>query len=235
MANEKFNWKSLFINDVNVEESKQQPEASKQKPKTTTFPDAPPQSARPAVREQQSSSVSGDKPTVDQGTLDAIITMYEKGFESLNNPGYDFYEFFKAVEAVGSHDPQVYKMAYTMAKTVNKDVSKDMLLSKADSYVAEINKVHAQYLSQGNAKKNQIQSGIQSKKSSLTSEISDLEQQMNHLKEMIFQKRAELQSIDTGMISELSEIDQKIICNDIARSKIQDEISAVVNGIKNNL
>jgi hypothetical protein len=95
--------------------------------------------------------------------------------------------------------------------------------------------VHSQYLAQGNSKKNQIQSGMQSKKSNLTNEISDLELQMNNLKEIILQKRTELQSIDTGMISELSDIDQKIICNDIARSKIQDEISAVVNGIKNNL
>jgi hypothetical protein len=236
MADEKFNWKSLFINDVNVEETKQEPEAQKQRTKKTiSFPDSPAQPSRPVEQKRQAAPASGDKPTVDQGTLDAIIAMYVQGFESLNNPGYDFYEFFKAVEAVGSHDPQVYKMAYTMAKTVNKEVSKNQLLSKADSYIAEINKVHSQYLAQGNSKKNQIQSGMQSKKSNLTNEISDLELQMNNLKEIIFQKRTELQSIDTGMISELSEIDQKIICNDIARSKIQDEISEVVNGIKNNL
>ena len=229
MANDKFNWKGLFVNDVNIEEEssgKKMPESAESakpsqdtNPKTSKFPDSSPSL----------------KVTVSQNVLDTIVAMYESGFESLNQPGYDFYEYFKAIESVGSHEPAVYKMALTMAQTVDKKVNKELLLSKAEYYIEEIAKVHQLYLAQGTAKKEEIQSESKSKKAQLTNDIASLEKQIVEIKEQVARKKSELQSVDTSLIAEVSEIDQKITCNDIAKTKIEGAIVMVVNGIKNNL
>ena len=161
--------------------------------------------------------------------------MYEAGFESLNLPGYDFYEFFKAIKAVGSNDANVYKMAMTMASSVDSKVTKTSLLDGANFYITEINNVHQQYQTKGNAKRDEIQKNQQSQKKVLTSEISDLEKQILQLQTQISEKKNLLNSIDSDLLSEISEIEQKIVANDIAKTKILEIITTVVNGIKNNL
>ena len=173
--------------------------------------------------------------SIDDSVLGTVIEMYEAGFESLNKPGYDFYEFFKAIKAVGSNDASVYKMAFTMASGVDKNVTKASLLEQSDFYIKEIGKVHQQYQSKGKSKKTQIQSGLKTKKASLTTEVSQLEKQILQLQTQISDKKNQLQSIDSNLITDVSDIEQKIVANDLAKSKILDTIGAVVEGIKNNL
>ena len=227
MADEKFNWKSLFLNEVEEdiketaakEEAKPKADSSQNAAKSTQkFPDSPP-----------------PKAAVSKDTLDTIVSMYESGFESLNQPGYDFYEFFKAIEAVGTDEPSAYKMAFTMAQTVDKKINKEALLIHANFYITEINKVHDHYMAQGKSKKAEIQNALKAKKENLSHEVSSLEKKLTEIQKQIVSKKQELESVDENLIVEISEIDQKINCNDIARSKIQDAISRVVNGIKNNL
>ena len=55
------------------------------------------------------------------------------------------------------------------------------------------------------------------------------------IQNQISNKKNELHSIDANMISEVAEIDQKLVANEAARSKILETISAVTEGIKNNL
>lgn len=43
--------------------------------------------------------------------LEKILDVYDKGFEKLNQPGYDFFEYYKAVVKAGVNNPQVYGMA----------------------------------------------------------------------------------------------------------------------------
>ncbi len=160
--------------------------------------------------------------------------MYESGFNSLNQPGYDFYEFFKAIKAVGTNEPSIYKMALTMAKSVDTKVSKKTLLSEADFYIKEIEKVHKQYQSQGAKKKNQILSNQKTQKTTLSSEISALEKNLLEIQNQISVKNNQLQSLDNSS-TDLSDIDQKIMANDAAKSKILETIVTVVDGIKNNL
>lgn len=231
MANDKFNWKSLFINEEepkkenapeNEEESKSRaqsfPGSSSVKSSNTKFPEHPPKGG-----------------SVDKNVLDTIVEMYEAGFDSLNRPGYDFYEFFKAIQAVGSNEPSVYKMALTMAQGVDNKVNKDTLLTQANFYINEIEKVHKQYQSQGNAKKSELQNTQAAQKENLTAEISALEKQLMEIQNKISNKRNELQSIDVNLMAEVEEIDQKIVANDKARTKLLETITTVVDGIKNNI
>lgn len=225
MTNEKFNWKSIFIN---VEENSEEKETKKVEVNApSSFPDSQSSTKFPEDIHQ--------KVAVDNTILTTIIQMYESGFESLNQPGYDFYEFFTAVKAVNSNDPAIYKMALTMAQGVDKKVTKSTLLTQANFYTDEIEKVHKAYESQGNTKKAQIQHIQKTKKEILINEVSALEKKLLEIQNQISEKKNELQFLDTNIISEVAEINQKIIANDQARKKILETIMTVVDGIKNNI
>ncbi|MFL1896854.1 hypothetical protein ACJRPK_14200 [Aquimarina sp. 2-A2] len=228
MAKEKFNWKGLFINDEDI----QKEEPTKTTPKSrATSPNSFPETAKTV------SKFPTDLPKttlVSEHVLNTVIEMYESGFKSLNKPGYDFYEFFKAINAVGSNDAAVYKMAFTMAQGVDVGVTKESLLSQADFYIQEIEKVHKQYKTQGNSKKAKILNAQKSKRENLNKDIFELEKKLIEIQNQISTKRNELQTIETA-IPEIVEIDQKIIANDKARAKISDAIVTVINGIKNNI
>ncbi|GAA3510479.1 hypothetical protein GCM10022393_24950 [Aquimarina addita] len=247
MSKEKFNWKGLFINDEETSKKDKTPDKKIEKAPATSFPESAktvstfPKTTGtkfPKSTTTQFSKTSGQPPSLDtsinHSILNGVIEMYEAGFESLNQPGYDFYEFFKAIKAVGSNDPAVYKMAFTMAQSVDAKVSKDVLLTQADYYIKEIEKVHNQYHKQGNSKKSQIVSAQKAQKDNLTSEISDLERQLLEIQTQIAHKRNQLDSIDSEM-GNVAEIDQKIAANDTARTKILETIMTVVDGIKNNI
>ncbi len=231
MAKEKFNWKGLFINEENISEE-EKPIKKESKPTSTSSSNSFPKSTSPVSKFPENPPKST---IVNDSILNTVIEMYESGFESLNKPGYDFYEFFKAIKAVGSNDPSVYKMALTMAQSVEQGVTKSSLLSQADFYISEIGKVHKQYENQGNSKKSEILNDQKSNKDKLSKEISDLEKKLLEIQNQISVKKDLLQSVDASQMSKISEIDQKIVANEKARAKILETIVAVVNGIKNNL
>ncbi|ADV48960.1 hypothetical protein Celal_1651 [Cellulophaga algicola DSM 14237] len=230
MAKEKFNWKSLFVNDGEQKSTASKPEEKIDFPEepiaaSTKFPET-----KRATSQQQVNTSS-----VDNSVLNSVIEMYESGFESLNLPGYDFYEFFKAIKAVGSNDPNVYKMAFTMAQSVDTKVTKDSLLDGANFYIKEINDVHENYHSKGNAKKEEFESSLLHQKKTLSEEVSELEKQILQLQTQASDKKNQLNALENGTSSEMAEIEQKIIANDIAKTKILEIITTVADGIKINL
>lgn len=233
MTKEKFNWKGLFITeDENSSEDQFDGNNSEKESTTpTTFPKHTPSLATkftPPATTSNATAVSAD-------ILNSVLEMYESGFESLNKPGYDFYEFFKAIKAVESNDPSVYKMAMTMAQSVDNKITKSSLLTEANFYVQEIEKVHQHYVNQGNSKKSNILNSQKTKKDKLAKEVSELEKQLLALQNQISDKKNQLQSTDVELMTEVSKIDQKIIANDAARSKILETINVVIEGLKNNL
>ena len=232
MSKEKFSWKGLFLNEEGNENKTPEREMPKSNASSNTFPESKSTVASSASRFPESTAnvVVG----VNDAVLQKIIEMYESGFESLNKPGYDFYEFFKAIKAVGSNDPSIYKMALTMASSVDESVSKASLLKQADFYIEEIEKVHKKYKIQGATKKDQILGSQKAEKSTLTTEISSLEKQLIEIQHQISTKKNQLQAI-TSNSSDVIDIDQKIMANDTAKSKILETILQVVDGIKNNL
>lgn len=233
MAKEKFNWKSLFINDENGDNNvKKAPQESgkasfpSETSDNTKFPEQ-------HIKQAPSSTIMSSE--VSNSTLDSIVEMYQSGFDSLNLPGYDFYEFFKAIKAVNSNDPAVYKMAMTMAQSVDLKVSKASLLEGSDFYIAEINKVHKHYAEKGNAKREEIQSNQRNEKEKLTAEISELEKQIITLQTKVSDKKIKLETADSSLLNQVAAIDEKIVANDMAKNKILETIVTVVNDIKTNL
>ena len=69
-------------------------------------------------------------------------------------------------------------------------------------------------------------------KEKLTSEIATLEKQIIELQTKISKKKIQLESADSSLLNDIAEIEQKIVANDMAKSKIQETIMTVVNGSK---
>ena len=91
MGTESFNWKSLFIN-----EESSQPKNVEVNP--TSFP----QNAKFPDTETNSNPIN----ISTNPFLGEILEVYQKGFEGLNSEGFDFFEMYKSVNAVGVTNPQ---------------------------------------------------------------------------------------------------------------------------------
>ncbi|MCX6183383.1 MAG: hypothetical protein NT150_15840 [Bacteroidetes bacterium] len=225
MTNQKFSWKSLFVNDQKENESSakeiQDIKVEVKTPSVTTFPVS------------NSSNSGSNNFTVRNEVLNSILEMYERGFDSLNQQGYDFYEFFKAVMATDPHNPQSYAMAYTMASSFDKNVTKASLLSSADFYIKEIQKVHVKYDGEGKKIKSDLQLAQKTEKEKLQREVTELENRIRSLQLELEQKSGILQNFDQGNTGKIEEIDQKIMANNLSKESIIQKITHVVNGINN--
>ena len=233
MANEFFNWKSLFIND---EQSATAPTPAPVKQEytapTNKFPDqAPP----PVSQSTYSSNVNTSDSGINNPYLADVFAVYQKGFESLNNPGFDFFEMYSSVMAVGASNPQAYQMAFTMGKTINPTLTKELLLEKAKFYTTEIEKVYAKYDADGNAKKMGLDNSITAEKFNLTKTVEDLEAKIAQLQAELQVKKEELAKIDIGSREKYSEIQLKIEANNLAKGKLLESINTVVTGINQYL
>lgn len=220
MGIESFNWKSLFINEEG-NQPKNDEAKSASFPQINKFPDA----------ETNSNPIN----ISSNPFLGEILEVYQKGFEGLNSEGFDFFEMFKSVNAVGVTNPQSYQMAFTMGKTINPNLTKEFLIDKAKYYSAEIEKVYEKYNITGNSKKSDLNLKINEQKNSLTKSISDLEAQIVKLQKELEAKKVELSRIDNDNAQEFSELQLKIEANNMAKQKIQDSINLVVTGINQYL
>jgi hypothetical protein len=167
--------------------------------------------------------------------LEKAFDLYQKGFDSLNQPGYDFYEFYQAVMQAGPTNPQIYAMALTMASAMDKSVTKDKLIQQSEFYLAEINKVYQDYNSKGLTKKQELTTQKQHENESLVSELSLLRQQLEAIQTQIADRENKLSVIDVKYAPMMGEVDSKLSANDIAKNKIVQSIEQVKNGIINNL
>lgn len=221
MSKESFNWKSLFINEDSTKST-----STNQVPQNTI-----PENKFPEINVNSSASTSNS----NNPFLGEILDVYQKGFDGLNTEGFDFFEMYKSVSAVGVTNPQSYQMAFAMGKTINPNLSKDFLIEKAKHYLSEIDKVHAKYDSTGNAKKQDLNSKLTQQKDSLSKSISDLELKIVELQKELNQKKIELEKVDLLNKEDFSEIELKIEANNIAKQKIVESINTVLTGINQYL
>lgn len=221
MSKESFNWKSLFIND----------EANKSASTNEVPQNTIPENKFPEINVNSTTTVQ----TSNNPFLGEIYDVYQKGFDGLNAEGFDFFEMYKSVSAVGVTNPQSYQMAFAMGKTINSNLSKEQLVEKAKFYLSEIDKVHAKYDATGNAKKLDINNKITQEKNSLSKSISDLELKIVELQKELNQKKIELEKVDLTNREDFSEIELKIEANNIAKQKIVDSINTVLTGINQYL
>jgi uncharacterized small protein (DUF1192 family) len=226
MAKESFNWKGLFIN----EETEATVETNKPQVQT---PITPPSSEVNKFPNHTTEPISSD--SISNPFLKEIFGIYDKGFESLNASGFDFFELYKSVVAVGISNPQSYQMAFTMGKTIQPDLTKQFLLEKANFYVTEIEKVYAKYDTIGKTKKTDLENNLTKEKYNLSKSIEELNTKIFELQKELETKKAEFLKMDSSNIEQFSEIKLKMEANDLAKHKILDSINTVITGINQYL
>jgi len=218
------NWKNLFVKSDEKESKKESVSES------YSFP----------VNDSSSSQKSNvAAPPIAYPTVAEVLKVYEDGLDSINMPGYDFYEFYKTVASTGNPTEQTYLMAYSMAKTLDKTITPSKLLTDAEFYISKINEVHSQYVTQGQQKLNSIQDKKTTEKSQLQSEIdngarriNELRAELQSLEADINQKRNILVKVDDSYYPQEKSIREKLSANDMARNTSIDKLNAIKEGIK---
>lgn len=221
------NWKNLFVKSDEKESRKEE-----------------------SISENFSFPVSGNVSTpgqpsptynpqpVNDPVVNEVLQVYEKGLDSINMPGYDFYEFYQAVTSIGVSNEQTYKMAYQMAKTLDKTITSQKLMNDAEFYISKINEVYSQYVTQGQQKLNSLQEQKSGEKIKLTGEIDQsamrvahLRSELQQLESEITQKRNVLAKIDEGFYPQEKSIREKLNANDLARKTSIDKLNMIKDGI----
>lgn len=167
--------------------------------------------------------------------LDKIMSLYEKGFDDLNMSGYDFYEYFKGVIKVGINKPDSYTMALMMAQTMDPSVTKASLLTQSEYYVTEINNVYNQYVANGKAKSEEAVKAKGQEEAALSAELKSIDDELTRLTKLKTTKEGELKNIDGKYSPEITDIQCKLMANDMAKESIVGTIQQVVKGINSNL
>lgn len=240
-------FKDLFIVDENATDKPT--ETAKPSVSTTKFPTAATTEV-PAASTYSFPTVETNTPTFTTPTpvatfspsvnvsseyLDKALEVYQKGFDSLNQPGFDFYEFYQSVASGGINNPAVYAMAFQMASAMDKSISKTSLVQQADFYLGEIQKVYEDFVAKGQTKRQEVESLKVNENQSLTNELNDMTHQLEALKTQIEDRTRKLSAIDSKYNPQLSEIDSKLAANTTAKDRILSSIQTVKQGINNNI
>jgi len=233
-------FKDLFINDENSKEDKKEVvQEQKQTSFASKFPSSGPTATPVAAPVATPTAATAAPITPDNPAcaphMDKIMGLYEKGFDSLNMDGYDFYEYFQAVVQTGVNNPAMYTMALTMAQTMDKSVTKETLLSQSNFYIEEINKVYNGYVANGDAKRTSLLTAKSNEEAKLTSELTDINNEIARLTQLKITKESELSTIDGKYSPEITDVECKSMANDIAKERIIATITTVVDGINKNL
>ena len=242
-------WKDLFIisdeNEKSDEKTTVKSTVKVQNKDTVQFPQSTnvqsPQSKYEPTFPQNNGSVFSPNPGMKQKSseknshLDKILDVYDKGFTSLNQVGYDFFEFFKSVCTAGIDNSQVYLMALEMGKAMDQNVSKDSLLKQADYYITELDKVYLSFSTDGQNKMNDLSQKKNVESTSLSSTIASLKNQLLSIQEQIRIKENELSDIDNKYQPQIDEIALKLEANDSVKNIFIGNINKVKMNISNNL
>jgi len=218
-------WKNLFVKTEEAEPAKKE-----ERNDSFSFPvtgsHAPTQSASPA-------------PSYNDPAVAEVMQIYENGLDSINMPGYDFYEFYKTVISTGNPGEQTYIMAFQMARTLDKTITPGKLLTDAEFYISKINEVHSQYVSQGQQKLNSIDEKKKSEKNSLQKDIdqaslriTQLRAELQQLESAISQKRTILMKVDETYYPQEKTIREKLNANDMARKTSIDKLNMIKENIQ---
>jgi hypothetical protein len=229
------NWKSLFVKSEETEEEKKSGSEE-----TLSFP------VNSFSSNTGSSSGSGTTPPansymptpVNDPIVQEVIEVYESGLESINMPGYDFYEFYKAISSTGQAGDHTYQIAYQMAKSLDKTITVQKLMNDAEFYISKINEVHGQYVNQGQSKLRSLEEKKAADKGQLQGEIdrgsarlSQLRAELQTLEAEMNQKRSTLSKIDESFYPQEKSVREKLNANDTARKASIDKLNAIKEGI----
>lgn len=236
MGLDNFNWKSLFVNDDGIENKKQEQTTPITNNSNNKFPETNVAFPSQQTNINHQTPVSDNSNSVSNNPfLNEVLGVYEKGFDSLNQSGFDFFELYKSVQSVGASNPQAYQMAFTMGKTINPELSKAILLDKAKFYIDEIQKVYQKYDAIGNSKKQELNTAVSNNKATLTKTIAELESQIEKLQADLHKNKEQLSKVDANNSNQFSEFQLKIDANNLAKDTILNSINTVITGINQYL
>ena len=223
------NFKSLFVKtDEEEPEKAPTPVQDYSFPVNNTIPaDVPPPIP-----------VASIQPSVTDPVISEVLKTYESGLESINMPGYDFFEFYQTITVAGTPTEQSYKMAFQMAKILDKNITVEKLMHDAEFYISKINEVHSQYAGQGQAKLNAVSDKKNAERTNLSKEIeqssariAQLREEMQKLETDINAKRAVLSKIDESYYAQEKSVKEKLSANDFAHKTSIDKLNFVKEGI----
>lgn len=170
--------------------------------------------------------------------LPEIIEVYEKGLQSINMPGYDFYDFFVAVKAAGSQDESIYRMAFQMGKTMDSSITKEKLSSDAEYYLSKINEVYQTYTNKGREKLESLTNEMRAERdqlnngnSQLEAEISNLKQQIINLEKKLAETQKDLVKLEDKYKPQSEMIQSKLQANDQAMEISIQKLNSIKEGI----
>lgn len=170
--------------------------------------------------------------------LNEIIEVYEKGLESINMPGYDFYDFYQAVKAAGAQNEAVYKMAFQMGKTMDSSITSHKLSSDADYYISKINDVYKTYAEKGSQKLNGLEAELTAEKEKLTGEVNEIEAGINKMRQQIMameqklsETRNDLAKVTNKYKPQQDVIKQKLQANDQAMQVSIEKLNSIKEAI----
>jgi hypothetical protein len=173
--------------------------------------------------------------SVSDEQVDKAYGIYQRGFDSLNTDGYDFYEYYTMVAAGGMENTPIYPMAFAMGKSVSPSITKDALTSKADYYMDEINKVYQNFSAQGSSKIDEISTKKNNENQNLVHELESIKTQIESLLVQQASCERKLGDIDSKYAGQLNDVQTMIKANSIAKEKFIGQIQTVKNGIINNV
>lgn len=172
--------------------------------------------------------------------LDEITEVYEKGLESINMPGYDFYDFHLAIKAAGAQNEAVFKMAYQMGKTLDSNITPQKLATDADYYISKLNEVYQNYSDKGKQKLNSIASelkaerdGLNAEVNHISSEIVRLKQQIISMEQKLSETRNNLAQVENKYKPQQDVINLKLQANDQAMQLNVKKLTSIKEGILN--
>jgi hypothetical protein len=230
------NWKSLFVKETESETAKETTRKETPKKETTESFSFPVTDTH-TVQSGMSSGAATPPPAVDPNVQE-VLNVYESGLDSINMPGYDFYEFYKAITSIGHVNENTYQLAFQMAKSLDKTVTAQKLMTDAEFYISKINEVHGQYVSQGQQKLNTLQEKKSTDKDKLQREIdagatriSQLRAELQQLEADVNQKRGALTKTDETFYPQEKAIREKLMANDMARKVSIDKLNFIKEGI----
>jgi hypothetical protein len=236
--------KKALINsdDTTTDNQKQEPVKETGKTKFPIGQTTPTQTTQPEV----STNWFGKSTAVEQVVqpvstqaspehINKALDAYQQGLISLKQAGYDFQNFYDALSEEDKKNPSVYQMAVRFASSMDKSVSKDKLIQSADYYIGKIKENYSAYVASGNGKKQAVLNQKADENRNLTSELEMLEGQAQAIQTQIADRRNKIASIDNKYAGQLSEIDSKLIANDIAKDQVVGSLEFVKQGIINNV
>ena len=170
----------------------------------------------------------------DGSTKDMKLRIYQL-LESINKPGCDFFEVWNASVEMGGANSNNIRAAYTSLKYVDKSLTKQKLLETGDYYITNLVKVLEAETAKRKEEKDKLLARKEQQKTSLSTEIADLERQLIALQNSLAEKRKESESINEKYQPLVSEIDHKITNGQQAVNSVVSEMQQVVSIIQKEI